>query len=73
MSTKNVFRLVAACVVSFTAFVFLGSAGLWGVALAAPCLVFAPSAIRGAVVERRDKRALDVAVAKILAGSRERG
>jgi len=73
MATRTVVRLVAAVAVSFTAFVFLGSAGLWGVALAAPCLVFAPSMVRGAVVERRSKRALDAELSRIFAGSRERG
>lgn len=71
MTTKTVARLSAAVVVSVTAFVLLGVGGLWGVALAAPALVFAPSAVRTAVAERKTKRALDAELSRILAGSRE--
>ena len=66
-------RVFAVLVVCATAFSLLGAAGLWGVALAAPVLVFAPSAVRGAVVERRTKKALDAELATILGRNRGRG
>lgn len=66
-------RLTAAVVITAGAYIVMGASGLWGVALAAPALCLAPSAIRDAVAERRDKRALNMAVAEILAGSRDRG
>ena len=68
MKTRTVIRLAAAAAVSMTAYALLGVAGLWGVALAAPALVFAPSAVKGAVAERRTKRALDAELAVILGG-----
>jgi len=70
VKTVTLVRLCAAGAVSLTAFVLLGVAGLWGVAIAAPALVFAPSAIRGAVAERRTKRALNAELAVILGGDR---
>ena len=73
VKTKSLVRVVAAAVVTVTAYAMLGVAGLWGVALAAPCLVFAPHMVRGAVAERKTKRELNVALTEILAGSRERG
>ena len=73
METRTVIRLTAAVAVSVTAFVLCGAAGLWGVALAAPVLVLAPSAVKSAVAERRTKKALDVELATILGRDRERG
>ena len=59
-------RVTAAVVVSVTAFAMLGTVGLWGVAFAAPVLLFAPSAVKGAVAERRTKKALDAELGVIL-------
>lgn len=70
---KTTYRMVAAVVVSLTAFVFLGAVGLWGVALAAPALIFAPSAVRGAIADRKSKQALNAELELILGGSRGRG
>ena len=73
MTTRNVVRLAAAAAISVAAFLFLGAGGLWGVALAAPALVFAPSAVKGAVSERKTKKALDAELSRIFAGNRGRG
>ena len=73
MVSMNLGRLVAGAVVTVVAYVFLGVAGLWGVALAAPALVLAPSAVKQAVAERRSKKALDAELAVILGGDRGRG
>jgi hypothetical protein len=68
MSTKTLARVTAAVVVTVAAYSVLGVAGLWGVALAAPALVFAPSAVKNAVAERRTKKALDVELSRIFDG-----
>jgi hypothetical protein len=68
MTTRTVIRLTAALAVTVTAFSLLGVAGLWGVALAAPALVFAPSAVKQAVAERKTKRALDAELSRIFDG-----
>jgi len=73
MTTRNVVRLAAAAAISVAAFSLCGAAGLWGVALAAPALVFAPSAVKGAVVERKTKRALNAELSRILGRDSERG
>ena len=52
MTTRNVVRLAAAAAISVAAFLFLGAGGLWGVALAAPALLLAPS--RGKAVRVRE-------------------
>jgi hypothetical protein len=71
MQTKAVARMTAAVVISVTAYVLCGVAGLWGVAFAAPALVLAPSAVKGAVVESRNKRALNSELKLILGGTRD--
>ena len=73
MSTRTILRLTAAAVVTVVAYVLLGVSGLWGVALAAPALVFAPSAVKGAVADRKTKKALDAELSRIFAGNRGRG
>ena len=68
MKRLTLYRLTAGVVVSVVAYVLLGVAGLWGVALAAPVLAFAPSAVKGAVAERKTKRALDAELSRIFDG-----
>jgi hypothetical protein len=71
MSIRNARRLVAGLGVTVLAYLLLGAAGLWGVAFAAPALVFAPSAVRSVVRERKARRDLDVELDRILAGTSE--
>jgi hypothetical protein len=73
MKTRTLIRLSAAAVVTVVAYALCGAAGLWGVALAAPALVFAPSAVKQAVAERKTKRALDAELSRIFGRDRDRG
>ena len=73
MTTRTVARLTAAVAVTAGAYALLGTVGLWGVAFAAPALVLAPSAVKTAVRESRNRRALNSELDRILGGNRERG
>jgi hypothetical protein len=68
MSETTWKRIALGAAVSVGAFALCGAAGLWGVALAAPALVFAPSAVKQAVAERKTKRALDAELSRIFDG-----
>jgi len=68
MTTRTIARLTAGVVVTVVVYVLLGVGGLWGVALAAPVLAFAPSAVKSAVAERKTKKALDVELSRIFDG-----
>ena len=68
MSETTWKRITLGAVVSAVAYVLCGAAGLWGVALAAPALVFAPSAVKSAIAERKTKKALDVELSRIFDG-----
>jgi gas vesicle protein len=55
MNRRTWIRVLAAVAVTVTAYSLLGAVGLWGVALAAPALLLAPS--RGKVVRVREEPA----------------
>lgn len=69
MQTKTVLRLTAAVVVTTAAYMSLSVVGLWGVALAAPALLLAPSA--GKCVRVREEVA--TAEAALAVWSRDHG
>lgn len=71
MTTRTIARLCAGILITVTAFMVCGVAGLWGVALAAPALLFAPSAVRGGVERMKTKRQMKAELATILGGGRE--
>ena len=65
MSTRTILRLTAGVVVTVVAFIACGVSGLWGVALAAPVLVFAPHAVKSGLVEAKAKRQFRAELARI--------
>jgi hypothetical protein len=58
-------RITAAAVVTVAAYSVLAASGLWGVALGAVALVWAPSAVRDVIVETKAKRQFRAELASI--------